>query len=236
MIKKHLSVAETFYSIQCEGVTTGIPAVFLRLGGCNLLCKSESWVCDTIEVWKKGRAFNFENVLKQEYVEKLKEGAHLVITGGEPLLQQDAIVDYLNWFRLQYHFTPFLEIETNGTIAPSDIMMLKIDQWNVSPKLPNSGEPYEKRVNAIAMRCIKELGHSVMFKFVIRHEEDLMPMYEEYVDAGLVDKERIVLMPAGDSQSDLLRVRLDVVDMCKRFGFRFSDRLHIMLWNQKTGV
>src|SRR5215208_6307996 len=139
-----LIVSEVFYSIQGEGQTIGIPAVFLRLGGCNILCKSDSWTCDTIDVWKKGKITKFENVLgnEQESINNmsyLSMGAHLIITGGEPMMHKNAIILYLNWFRETYKFTPIVEIETNGTIIPDRILLDKIDYWNVSPKLSNSG-------------------------------------------------------------------------------------------------
>ena len=59
----HLLVSEVFYSLQGEGSTMGIPAVFLRLSGCNLLCDG-AWRCDTIEVWQKGHKTEFEDVYK----------------------------------------------------------------------------------------------------------------------------------------------------------------------------
>ena len=87
-----LPVSEVFYSIQGEGQTMGVPAVFLRLGGCNILCQSESWICDTIEVWRKSKALPFEEVLGEEYEKLLlSKDVHLVITGGEPLLHQKMI-------------------------------------------------------------------------------------------------------------------------------------------------
>lgn len=58
-----LNVSEKFLSIQGEGRTTGIPAIFLRLSGCNLLCKSSNWICDSIEVWRKGTKTSFDAVL-----------------------------------------------------------------------------------------------------------------------------------------------------------------------------
>ena len=70
-MKNKLVVSEKFYSIQGEGQTMGVPAVFLRLGGCNLLCKGKGWVCDSIEVWKKGVSTPFNEVLT-EYIEQLK--------------------------------------------------------------------------------------------------------------------------------------------------------------------
>lgn len=247
-MKNSLIVAEVFYSIQGEGPTIGTPSVFLRLGGCNLLCKSESWVCDTIEVWKKGVAIKFGCIL-EEYHEKmipyrncdggsdlislLKQGAHLVITGGEPLIQQDAVVDYLNWFREKYKFTPIVEVETNGTIIPNQHMLDKVDYWNVSPKLSNSGMPYEKRVNEAAINTIQTFGRNKVFKFVVSNNSDLCDMFDCY---NFVNEEDIMLMPAGDSVESLKEVRIDVVELCKHYGFRYSDRLHISLYDKKTGV
>jgi 7-carboxy-7-deazaguanine synthase len=229
-----LIVSEVFYSIQGEGQTIGIPAVFLRLAGCNLLCKSDTWVCDTIEVWQKGRARTFEQVLTDDYLFSLANGAHLIITGGEPLMQQDNIISFLNWFREKYKFTPIVEIETNGTVTPNKILLDKVDYWNVSPKLANSGMPFNRRVNEVACSTIQTFGRNKIFKFVISCEEDLVfGAGDEY---DFIKPENVMLMPAGDSVENLRDVRIVVVEICKRYCYRFSDRLHISLWNKKTGV
>jgi organic radical activating enzyme len=124
---KNLAVSEAFYSIQGEGASTGVPAVFLRLGGCNLLCKSEQWTCDTIDVWSKSKSTLFEEVLKDEWVEQLRAGAHLVVTGGEPLAHKN-LSHFLFWFNLRNHFLPFTEVETNGTIAPPPYLRAHLGQ------------------------------------------------------------------------------------------------------------
>jgi len=230
-----LIVSEVFYSIQGEGQTVGIPAVFLRLGGCNLLCEGAGWRCDTIEVWQKGNSLYFQEVIENpEWIERLKQGAHLVITGGEPLLHQNSIVNYLKWFRGVYNFLPIIEVETNGTIIPISDMFDYVHYWNVSPKLPSSGAgSYEKRVNELAIKEILRLGKDSIFKFVISYKADWVDVSEEY---DFVPNEKIMLMPAGDTQELLNFMRPIVVDMCKQFCVQYSERLHIVIWNKKTGV
>jgi organic radical activating enzyme len=232
-MKNKLVVSETFSSIQGEGITTGTPAIFLRLSGCNLLCKSENWVCDSIEVWKKGIKTDFKDVLTLDYVKKLNRGAHLVITGGEPLLHQKSIIEYIHWFMSEYKFTPTIEIETNGTIIPEPGLLHYVRYWNCSPKLSTSGEPKDKRLNLFALRKINEQTN-VMFKFVISTEEDVLELLMDF--QHYIDMESVVLMPSGETREELEENRLMVVNHCINLGIRYSDRLHIVIWNKKTGV
>ena len=235
MINKKLTlvVAETFYSIQGEGMTMGTPAVFLRLGGCNLLCKSENWICDTIEVWQNGKSKQFEDILTNEMIDMLRKGAHLVITGGEPMAHQPKIEQYLKWFGITYGFKPFIEVETNGTIMPTDYMMRSVDLFNVSPKLESSGEKRDRRYKTEVLKKFNS-RHSVIFKIVISNQDDLQEVIKDYF--YLVDKDKIYLMPAGSSQEQLNETRLMVASICVEYCLHYSDRLHIVIWNQKTGV
>lgn len=234
MSVNQLSVSETFYSLQGEGQNIGKPAVFLRLSGCNLLCSSESWICDTIEVWKKGVKTDFKDVLSADFISRLKDGAHLVITGGEPLLHQNAISNFLSEFVYMYKFTPTVEIETNGTIDPSEDMLMLIDFWNCSPKLKNSGESAERRINLEAIHTINAYGNNATFKFVVSDPEDLIDLFNDY--GQKINTDNIILMPAGDTREKLSEIREKVVQMCIDIGYRFSDRLQILTWNKKTGV
>jgi organic radical activating enzyme len=234
-MKEYLIVAESFYSIQGEGKTSGVPAVFLRLAGCNLLCNGKGWVCDTIEVWQKGHKHLFNAVLTDEYVKRLKNGAHLIITGGEPLLQQEKILSYLLWFLNEYKFLPTVEIETNGTIIPKPNLAAYISYWNVSFKLSSSGESYERRINEIALKIFSTL-RGATFKIVISSPGDILELVTDF--GAIIEgcMQRLYLMPAGDTQEKLQAIRTMVAEQARELGCRYCDRLHILLWNQKTGV
>ena len=233
MMKDNLIISEKFYSIQGEGQTMGIPSIFVRLAGCNILCQSESWVCDSIEVWKKGTKTSFDKVFTDEEVKRLKEGVHLIFTGGEPLLHQKKIILFLTWFLTEYDFKPIIEVETNGTIFPDTDMIEAVDYWNCSPKLANSGESYERRVKPLVIREIdKQI--SPIFKFVIEKKEDFLDILQDYGDS--LTMKNVCLMPAGDNQEKLEITRKIVAELCIEQGLRYSERLHIVIWNQKTGV
>ncbi|AGF91622.1 queuosine biosynthesis QueE radical SAM [Cellulophaga phage phi47:1] len=230
-----LNVSEKFLSIQGEGRTTGIPAIFLRLSGCNLLCKSSNWICDSIEVWRKGTKTSFDAVFTDVEIERLKtHRVHLVITGGEPLLHMAKIEKFLEWLQLEKKLFPVIEIETNGTITPSDVLLWRIRHWNCSPKLSNSGESKHRRINVEALNKMSQYkGNISTFKFVISHADDLIEIANDF---DFINQKDIILMPAGATRDELTETRKIVVEQCINLGLRYSERLHIVIWNQKTGV
>jgi len=249
--KNYLSVSEVFYSLQGEGSTMGIPSVFLRLAGCNLLCGAiqdkelhgaATWRCDTIEVWMKGNKKFFNEVLSEEFVDHLKQGAHLVITGGEPLLQQQEILDYLLWFYQRYKFFPFLEIETNATIKPLPYLDIHVNRWNCSPKLSTSGMLVFRRYKyEVLLEFSRHVGNGSdrfsIFKFVITGQKDWDEIENDYLKTGLIqDRKKIWLMPAAESRKELIEINDVVAKIALEQGVNFSTRLQVEIWNRTTGV
>jgi 7-carboxy-7-deazaguanine synthase len=232
MNNRKLAVAETFYSIQGEGTSSGCPAVFLRLGGCNLLCKGKGWECDTIAVWKNSRSVHFDDVLTHDQIDKLCNGAHLVITGGEPLLHQDRLLHFIDYLYNTHNCKPYIEVETNGTLLPLKPFAYFIDQWNVSFKLSNSGECWNRRVNEVALRYFNDQLNA-QFKIVIANEADVLELMQDF---DFINMSKVILMPAGATQEELNITRPIVVELCKRLIFRYTERQHIVIWNKKTGV
>jgi len=241
--KPGLKIAEQFYSVQGESVTAGTPAVFLRLTACNLLCH----FCDTIEVWKQGERFTNEEIVKhwsnEGWLKRLRlPGTNLVITGGEPMLQADGIVDLLVYLNGRHGIRPYTEIETNGTILPSPLLSAMVNQYNVSPKTENSGADRDKRYNEEAFEYFKRdalSGGKTYFKYVVSEEEDvnsIIPMFNMTEFTRLIQSGRIFLMPEADCQEQMAENSEMVMDLCKKHGFRFSSRLQIVAWNKTTGV
>lgn len=210
---------EIFYSLQGEGVRMGVPTVFLRLAGCNLHCH---W-CDTKYSWSRGL-----ELPPREVADKVLAYAcqALVITGGEPLLQQEALAELLNYLPQEM----FVEIETNGTIAPSQKLLARVGQWNVSPKLGHSGNDEATAVCPEVLAIYAALPHA-WFKFVVKGEEDWAA-----IEALQLPRERILLMPCADSREALATARPAVADMCLRHQVRLGERMHLVLWDQKKGV
>ncbi|BDS06056.1 7-carboxy-7-deazaguanine synthase [Oceaniferula spumae] len=241
--------AEIFHSIQGEGVSTGCPSVFVRASLCNLHCR---W-CDTDYTWNwEGTPWAHDNDADPAYskfkredyitelpVHKVAETVaafpctRVIMTGGEPLLQDEAwqeLMQLLSDQNSDYYF----EVETNGTLIPSEGFDQSVHQYNVSPKLANSGNEKEKRCRNKALEFFAR-SEKAWFKFVISSDDDLEEI-EELIAEHSIPTDRILLMPEGRDEATLQSRRLWLVDLCRDRNYRYSDRLHIQLWGSKRGV
>ena len=185
-----LLVAEIFGpTLQGEGPSAGQRAAFLRLSRCNLSC---TW-CDTPYTWDHRR---FDLAVETHRMSRLDVSDRLfgidaplvVITGGEPLLQQERLTWLVDLCRAR---GKRVEIETNGTIAPSQGLTGALrGSFNVSPKLAGSGQPRALRINDEALRRFVRSGKA-LFKFVVTEANELEEIAEleaEFrANAGLGD-------------------------------------------------
>lgn len=251
-----IAVAEMFYTVQGEGPYVGTPAIFLRLAGCNLSCgatetdlknvdsehtpdEDATWYCDTIEVWREADFVYSPTELYNEWqergwIENLSSRTHIVLTGGEPTLpkHQEAFFEFYQQIKEE---NPFVEVETNGTILPSDFDSC-VNHYNISLKLSNSGHTAKERINdEVVEEYVDKGSEDAVFKFVVSSNEDISEV-EKIVSEFNIPNSQISLMPAGQTQNQLSETYPKVVEICKEKKWRFSPRMHITIWNQKTGV
>lgn len=240
---------EIFHSIQGEGVSAGCPAVFIRASRCNLHCR---W-CDTDHTWnfegtpwphdkdsdphyrKFDRARETHEISPADAAQRIlvHDCQRVVITGGEPLLQQQDFLQLIREIRRIRPATRF-EVETNGTIAPSPELAAEIEQFNVSPKLANSGIQPELRWVPDSLQALVDLPQS-WFKFVVVSPGDLEEIADFQRETG-VAAERILLMPEGRSSAALDQRREWLAGICRDQGYRLGDRLHVRLWGDQRGT
>jgi organic radical activating enzyme len=240
---------EIFHTLQGEGPSAGLPAVFIRASRCNLHCV---W-CDTDHTWNfEGTPWPHEKDATPGYAKHRKSEAtieltpaaaadlilsyhcpRVVITGGEPLLQENDFLEMITHIRAHQSDCVF-EVETNGTRTPSPAFAEAIDQFNVSPKLSNSGVKTSLRLVPDTLRFFASSPKS-WFKFVISCMADLdevLALQNEFS----IPASRILLMPEGRTAAELDTTAADIAELCRTHGFRFCDRLHIRLWGDKRGV
>lgn len=210
---------EVFYSIQGEGRYAGIPCYFIRTSGCNLAC---SW-CDT-KYANKGENVPIDTIIEE--IEQSGLSRHIVITGGEPLMQKntDGLIRRLK--SVGYN----IEVETNGTYYVSDIINLA--HWNISPKLGSSG--MKDKLNKEVLGLYNK-HDNVDFKFVIQNKKDFYETKELCEELGL---KNIILMPEGTTSKDMIEKTKWLVDIVKieYSKARVVPRLHTLLYGNKRGI
>ena len=249
-IEKMLKVSEIFYSVQGEGRMMGVPCVFIRLQACNLMCGGKgtekdfklhngaTWRCDTIEVWLKGKEYTPEDLLKKidKYEPFLQHGAHSVFTGGEPLLQQTGIKDFVMSYIQAHGYKPYIEIETNGTKMPIGAIETLTDLFICSPKLENSGETKNRRIKGDVIKHLNNPNLETIFKFVVSKTIDFIEIRHDYLEPFKIEKEKVWLMPASSTQEQIRKINAEIAGLCLLEGVNYSSRLQIQLWNETTGV
>jgi organic radical activating enzyme len=152
----------------------------------------------------------------------------VVITGGEPLIQQKPLIPLVRGLLAAGRR---VEFETNGTIAPDPALLVNGVRFNVSPKLANSAVAEDKRIVPAALEAFAATGRAV-FKFVTRTVAELDEI------RALVDRyglDPVYVMPEGTTAEALIettRVLADAVAACR---WHFSPRLHVLAFATTRG-
>jgi 7-carboxy-7-deazaguanine synthase len=237
-----LPINELFYSLQGEGALAGTPSVFVRTSGCNLRC----WFCDSYHTsWEPTHDWMSLDAVVDE-VDQF-DGEHVVLTGGEPMIHDESVTLLERLADRGYHTT----VETNGTIyrdAP-------IDLASVSPKLasstptpdrnPTGEQVWEERheERRIDIDALGELVDDYPFqlKFVVTDRtdvEEVTELVESIADAATtsIENNDVLLMPEGTTREELDAKRNQVAGLAMEYGYRYTPRLHVDLWNDAPGT
>ena len=223
-------VSEVFASLQGEGALAGVPSFFIRTSGCNLRCR---W-CDTpYTSWRpEGRRSSVTELVRSAHEARVH---HVVVTGGEPLLQRQigeltsALADR------GFHIT----VETAGTVSPPFVC----DLLSLSPKTAGS-DPHGRwrlrhrrvRSSLAPMRRLLERFTEVQLKFVVESPDDIQDVHDTLDRLPPVEPWRVQLMPEGTTASEVASKARMVAALCAEHGFRYTPRLHLDLFGGGRGV
>ena len=168
-----MQINEIFSSIDGEGIRTGYPVTFIRTQFCSLKCK----YCDTaysLEAYDDCGNKQYTDMTIQEVVEKCNQlgNKRITFTGGEPLIQKDAIELLQVLTNNGYE----VNIETNGNVSIENVVNdITIDSNKIiitmDWKSPSSGMR-----DRMLIDNLKLLKNKDVLKFVVGSIEDLDDM------------------------------------------------------------
>lgn len=235
---------EIYPCLQGEGVNLGKPSLLVRFQICNLRCTwcdtpyTHTFKSDPIEKKNPKGKQKFVRHTLESLIENIKSYniSHLILSGGEPTLQNLGLL----MRSLGKNFTA--EVESNGTRIPhlhipnfleQDYHLM---QWNISPKFSNSGE----KIIPESLKHWSQLANKhefVYFKFVVRKQfvrEEIKEILD-IINTHQIPSNRVLLMPEGiHLESQVSNIWLH--DECLKYGFRYTPRLHVLLFGNLRGV
>lgn len=211
-----MKISEIFYSVQGE-IDVGMPSIFIRLSGCNLIQshKACKW-CDSLFA-EKGKDLTVPIILD---IVKSYNCKNVVITGGEPLTQ---IKDLKKLFWKLNEMRYDICIETNGTIYNDTLKYF--NKISCSPKRQNYSLPILKQINNL---------NQSRFKFVYEKGKNLW--FEDIIKNLNIDKKKVWIMPEGRTKKEQDKKMIEVIEYCKKKGYNFTPRLQVIVWGQRRKV
>lgn len=220
-----LGVVEIFDSIEGEGIRTGMPVTFIRLAGCNLRCS----YCDTCYAQKEtdGELLSIDDIIKKVNYKAV------TITGGEPLLHQQSVIELINKLNSSGHY---VNIETNGSIDILPfIFAVRAGRgfFTVDYKCPCSGMQSQMMETNFGV-----MDENDILKFVVANMEDISAI-RQFLNNHQGFKSTIFVSPCFGTIP--LPELVDEVKLLKKlypkFDIRFQVQLHKIVWNpEERGV
>ncbi len=208
-----MRICEIFKSIQGEGLTMGVPTVFVRTVGCNLRC---SW-CDTMYSMTGGTEMTVP-----EIIDRIGPCKTVCVTGGEPMLQSDI----MELFYALLEAGKRIVLETNGSVDLKDVPKDPRVMISMDIKCPSSGMSDRMLLSNLDLISMKD-----QLKFIIKDQEDF-----DYAVKFLKDHPvdtNVIFGPVGgtDKLEWLVQSVLD-----NDVDARVLPQLHKIIWGDKKGV
>ncbi len=218
-MQQNYKVNELFQTIQGEGFYTGMPAIFVRLQGCDVGC---AW-CDTKNTWDidpdkqaplselsdhSDQSSQWADVSAQGIIDEIKRlrySANLVvITGGEPCM-----VDLRELTTLLHEFGFQTQVETSGTYP----ILVDDNTWvTLSPKVNMRGG---KVVLQTALERANEIKHPV------GREKDIEQLDKLLAQLPSTQDKTICLQPISQ--------KANATELCSRVCIERNWRLSVQV-------
>ncbi|MDR1492160.1 MAG: 7-carboxy-7-deazaguanine synthase QueE [Planctomycetaceae bacterium] len=229
-----MRIVEIFASKQGEGLWTGEPSAFVRVGGCRLHCR----YCDT--PYASWNCEEGENLTADQVVQRvisLKQ-PHVVVTGGEPMLFRETTELTQKLERLGLIIT----IETSGTID----LPVRSHLTSISPKLSNStpdisvGEKilcrHEQNRQRISITQKLIDSYSYQLKFVADAENDLPEIEFFLQQLSHVNKNRVFLMPQAITAEEISAKEKWLRPYAEEKKYVYCPRMQILWYGNRRGT
>jgi len=236
MDNSKLDVCEIYRTIKSSGVDSGKPVLCIRLFGTNLEDRNDkrgyAWSKNLKSMKLNSKVTSVEDVLS--IIDDVKgDKMHWLVTGGEPLLQQESFLTlYKRFQKTRNGNIPYVEIETNGLIQPLKPVDKIVDRYNVSIKLSNSlnGDPkstFGRRIKESIIQFYLD-SDKANFIFEVDSEEDIKEV-DELVRLFKIPVDKVWLKPLTIDSRGVIRSIGILWNACLTKGYNLSNRLYMFV-------
>ncbi len=192
-----------------------------------------------------------------------KQWTHLAFTGGEPMLNQPAMVEITQEFWRRKNFPNKVTVETNGTkkfkpdkgdtgsldsliLAEFGVPAARMNGrewfWSVSPKLwSTAGEKPKKAIQPAVVGSYAEMSDRGQLKYVVNGTSESWKEVEEHTKLFRAEGVNwpVFIMGVGatkESQEEGGGIVAEIAMEAIKRGYNFSGRLHCSIFGNAIGT